>query len=519
MRKTVLGSALVALLLVSGVAGGQEELTYLPPGTPEVGGVNDIVLIYHGLKSRPAWTREAFLPYVAYVERQGKPRDWFFDAFLFIEFASDTGAWLHCPPPKGQLPTPQDWVWLADAWFRPAAGLVGLDQAVAEVAGKLGPPDRKGKVIIGMPIPFRELGTFGPLPPGQQVLDMTNDADRLQAVRWYVQRVMQQWREHQYRHLDLLGFYWTDERRSSGDWPLCRQVSQYLHGLGMKYYQIPYIDGQRSLPWPEAGFDAVMRHPIFYTCKDDPPLDNLRLAAKLNGLNRTGFELELDMRVLEEKHRERLTAVMDSAVHYGWMNGALMSYYEGGGALLKLAADSGPGREVYDNLYAFVKGNYSPSGKYDFSALPILHHDNTADLALASRGAKVHGLTAIEEGLQPEMVIDGNYEFYDAHNGYAALTWPASFVIELPAVSIISRTQVMFFDHPSHSYRYQYTVETSVDGQRWYPAVDQSEGDVVGWQVDTFPPRQARYVRFNGLHNAKNSYVHVVEFEVYSEAK
>ena len=56
---------------------------------------------------------------------------------------------------------------------------------------------------------------------------------------------------------------------------------------------------------------------------------------------------------------------------------------------------------------------------------------------------------------------------------------------------------------------------SSLDGEAWEPAVDKSEGEWRGWQVDTFAPRAARYVRFTGLYNSANSLFQVVEFEVY----
>ena len=78
----------LSLLLASTTLLGQEapKPSYLAPGTPEVGGVRHLCLIYHGMQSRVPWTSDAIMPYVAYVDEDGVPTDWLFDSFLFIEF-------------------------------------------------------------------------------------------------------------------------------------------------------------------------------------------------------------------------------------------------------------------------------------------------------------------------------------------------------------------------------------------------------------------------------------------------
>jgi len=513
-------TALFLVSLAPCAAQEQRTLGYLPPGTPEVGGINDMVLIYHGRQSRVPWTKEALMPYVAYVDEQGIPQDWFFDSFLFIEFATDNGTWIHYHREDTPLPTIDDWVWLADGWFRPTTGLIGLEQAVAEVADKLGPADRKAKVVIGMPVPSTDDTAFGPLPGEQNKLDFSATDDRLQALQWYIQRVLDQWREHDYQHLELMGFYWTAEETKAPDYELIRHTSDYLHAMGYKLFQIPY-SGDFSV-WREIGFDAIMRHPWYYTIKnEEPPLANLLAAAKLARMYNTGIELELDGRVLtDEKFRERFIAAMDAGAHYGWMQGAMMSYYEGGGAVKQLAATPEVGRDLYRKLYEYVKGTYVPSGRYDFSDLPLTSGDNTGNLALATAGAKIHGAGARPEWgsrIGPQFIIDGNADVYSGMEGFGAFYWPGSFIIELPTTQTVARTQVMLFDLDGRFFRYQ--VHTSVDGENWQPAVNKDTGEWRGWQVDTFAPREARYVRFTGLFNSANSLFQVVEFGVYSDVK
>lgn len=508
----------LVLLLLTGATFAQPP-SYRAPGTPEVGGINDLVLIYHGGKNRVSWTKDALLPYVAYVDELGQPVDWLFDSFLFIEFATDDGTWLHARRPGGRLPNLDDWQWLAESWFREQTGLTGLEQAVAAVGAELGQPDHKVKVVITLPNPLREIRAFGPLPGENETLDFDRLADRQRAVQWYIGRVLEQWRARQFPHLELTGFYWTSESISGVDEALVRATSEYLRGQGLKHYWIPYYGAQGLRQWQGLGFAGVMLQPNYFFPPERLPLQRFQTAAKLARAAGSGIEIEFDGRaLLDPEYRDRMVAYLDAGVAYGWMNGALLGYYEGGDGVAKLARDPGTGRELYRKLYQFVKGTYQSSGKFDFASLPLVVRDNSGDLALASKGAKVIGAPGRPEwgaGIGPEQLIDGNLDFYGGMDGFGAFYIPGGFIIELPQVATVARTQTMLFDLDLRFFRYR--IDTSVDLNRWEPAVDKDTGQWRGWQVDRFAPRQAKYVRFTGLYNSANEICQVVEFEVYGE--
>ncbi len=83
-------------------AAGGALRPYLQPGTPAVGGVRHLLLIYCDAQQKAygspaAWDGRALLPYVTYVDRQGKPQDWFFDSFLWIGYITSDGANLSRP--------------------------------------------------------------------------------------------------------------------------------------------------------------------------------------------------------------------------------------------------------------------------------------------------------------------------------------------------------------------------------------------------------------------------------------
>lgn len=507
-----------ALALAIALPGAAQELGYLPPGTEASAGIEDLVLIYHGQQSRVAWTCENLLPYVAYLDEDGRPQDWFFDGFLLIEFATDDGVYIHHYRETTRLPTIEDWAWLAESWFRPEVELAGLEQAVAQVAAAIGPADRRAMVVITLPIPLAQDHAFGPLPGEDRTLDLAQPADARRALAWYIDRVRAQWEAADYQHLELVGFYWTAESVPEAQVPLARWTSEHLHDLGLRHFWIPYYGAAGYNAWREAGFDAVMLQPNYFFTADDRPLTHFRTHAQRAQAANTGVEVEFDTRALTDEHfRGRFYAYLDAGAFYGWMTDALLGYYEGGRAILDFYRGGDEGRALYDAVYRFVKGTWEPTGENEFEPISPIERDPDANLALAARGAVVHGTPDVPEwlpGITPEKMIDGAIHDYGGMHGFTAFYIPGAVTIELPEVATVARTQVMLFDLDGRFFRYR--IDTSVDGESWQPAVDKSAGEWRGWQVDRFAPRPARFIRFTCLYNSANPICQVVELEVYA---
>jgi len=392
------------------------------------------------------------------------------------------------------------------------------------VAGTLGPAERKAKVVITLPLPLKEDGAFGPLPGEDATLDLAQPEHAHRALEWYIARVLEQWEAAEYEHLELLGFYWTAESIGADYMPLTRWTSDHLHDLGLRHYWIPYYGARGYSQWREAGLDGVMLQPNFFFTpagegQDDRPLGWFRTHALRTLATQTGVEVEFDARALsDERFRGRFYDYLDAGAYYGWMTDALLGYYEGGRAVLDFYRGGEEGRALYDALYRFVKGTYEPTGENDFPPLTPIERDNSANLALASRGAVVHGTPDVPEwrpGIGPEKMIDGDVYFYGGMHGFTAFYIPGSVTIELPEVETVARTQVMLFDLDGRFFRYR--IDTSVDGESWELAVDKTEGEWRAWQVDRFEPRQAKFVRFTCTHNSANPICQVVELEVYGD--
>jgi len=490
-------------------------MAYLEPGTPAVGGVRHLVLIYAGGKNRVPWDAEKLLPYVAYVDRRGTPLDWLFDGFLWIEFATPDGVWLHDPGQGKRAIRQADWQWLLDAFFDPPHGVGQLEASVRLACRTLPEKDRCVSLVVTMPTPFAASTAFGAVSPGGPSLDFTRDEDRLAALKWYVRSAIERWKKTGARHVRLAGFYWLAESIPLKDRKLVRQTADFIHSLGMKLYWIPYFGADGLGVWRELGIDAAMLQPNYFFDPKIPPT-RLTAAARNALVAGAGVELEVDGRAVSQpEFRARYPAYLDAGAKYGFMTHAMVGYYDGGGVFREFAAAKDPAiRDFYDQTYRFVKGTYRPVGTTPLPDLQFVRPSSRGEnLALATNGAKVTGDFVRGPGLEPERLIDGQYLSYGGSEGFAAFVWPGSFTVELPRTHTISSTNVLLWDHDERTFRYQ--TEVSVDGKQWKLVVDKSKAECRGWQSDRFPPTPARFVRFKGLHNTINSLFQVVEFEVY----
>ncbi len=185
-------------------AAGGALRPYLQPGTPAVGGVRHLLLIYCDAQQKAygspaAWDGRVLLPYVTYVDRQGKPQDWFFDSFLWIGYITSDGANLSRPVEGGRAVGKADWQWLLDVLFDPAHGVGQLESCVRQAARSLPDKDHRVNLVITIPMPMTAIKDFGAVEPGGRPLDFSRDADRWAAVQWYIRTALERWKKTERR--------------------------------------------------------------------------------------------------------------------------------------------------------------------------------------------------------------------------------------------------------------------------------------------------------------------------------
>ena len=119
----------------------------------------------------------------------------------------------------------------------------------------------------------------------------------------------------------------------------------------------------------------------------------------------------------------------------------------------------------------------------------------------------------------PERAVDGNPYDRNGSSWWAGPPTPRWLRIDLEEPLRIDRVQV--FPYWDGSRYYQYTVEVSLDGEKWTQVADMSKNTkraTSKGDMHKFEPVQARYVRVTMLHNSANPSVHLVEVRVF-EAK
>ena len=115
--------------------------------------MRDIMLIHEGQGVKP----EEFRPYVAYIDERGEPKDWFYDAFLFLMFGGAPSGATYIDGAT----TRADWEHFLNVTFARDRCLDALDQEIEAVAGAWqARPGLPGHPMIIPPPVRRRLATW-----------------------------------------------------------------------------------------------------------------------------------------------------------------------------------------------------------------------------------------------------------------------------------------------------------------------------------------------------------------------
>lgn len=347
------------------------------PKPKDVGGIENEVLIYTGDweydKPGENWisfTKEDFKPYVAYLDKDLKPKDIMFDTFLFVPYSKlPDGATFN---PTGGKPTNKThFEYFLNRLFRAEYELGALNEAVKEFKKELNSPKYKeyrAKVVITIPFPRTDQSDFGDIDGSGISLNLNVSEvgeeealiNREKVVKWFIDEVYKRWETAGYDELELAGFYWDVEyvpyHLSSLEGKLIKSTAEYIHSKGGTFQWIPYYFARGWYKWNQLGFDGALMQPNYMwveTGKDR--LDTILKATYDYGL---GIEMEMSDAVLtDSKMREKYYTYIDKAFEYKYAGKAYTAFYQQVKTLLKAAKSSDPGaREVYDRTYNFIKG-------------------------------------------------------------------------------------------------------------------------------------------------------------------
>ena len=309
----------------------------------------DMALIYHGYTSRPAWTASDMQPYI-YREKEGKI-EWLFDGFLFLEIYGnvngteyDYGIESHGRKAPGKL----EWEDLLKKTFADGKGPDGIEQVLDSLVQLGIQPPYKRQVMFGLPNPQLQCKNWG-LLNGRR-LDFKKTSDRLLAVKWYVEKVLDEWKKKDYKYIQLSGFYWLHEQIDTHwledgtvveDAELVKSVQAYLSEQGYPLTWIPYLGAAGVDRWKELGFDIAYQQPNYFFDLGTGIWaieQGIATAKKYN----MSLEMEFDDRVSDPAYGERFFTYLEEFEKAGAWNDFPIAYYEGGGAWLRMTKSYNP---------------------------------------------------------------------------------------------------------------------------------------------------------------------------------
>ncbi len=329
--------------------------SYIEPSEDLLGGVNDILLVYHNIGTV---SKEMLLPYVAYIDKNGNITDTMYDGFLFL-------------PSPGSLPsggTPygsnnvSDWNYLFNKLFTANRDFDALDQAVAEAKKLLGNPEYKVHVYVTIPHLDSSLygSSFGDIDGDGDYEDLRYLENRVYVSKYYAQKVINTFNSKNYKNLELSGFYWFHETitPNSDDAKTAQQLNKEFDVMDVDLFWIPYYRATGYNSWATFGFDAAFYQPnyAFGANIDESRLKDATTEAQRYNMT---MEMEIDSSAIADiRFFRKYMDYLAGGVKYGYIRDAVIAYYQSFddiGAASRSKNDRV--RLIYDYTYDFIKGS------------------------------------------------------------------------------------------------------------------------------------------------------------------
>jgi hypothetical protein len=360
----------------------------IPTPKPPVSEITDMVLIYGGSAHRNfmTWDKEHFTPYVSYKDRSGQEH-WLFDGFLLIEFVlgdtpngANSALLTENSANEGRPATKQDWNALINYMFTPAKSVAALNECVAAAEQRLGTSDTKRKVVVSIPVPIMAgTGTkYSNLPAdywgsvNSKKLNFLNQDDRVTACTWYIDEVIRRFKEGQYAHLELAGFYWTQEGTrlpvgfKTETENLIKNVADVLKKRNLSFNWIPCWNNEIRPPyydWKNLKFDQAYLQPNYFF---DVNLPYRRLIDACDVVKEYDLDLELEFDsnvfVSGANRAYQLYDYMKAFREESMLPIKKIAYYQGTDVFWQLSRKTEP--EDKELMYSFCEFVWEHQSKY-----------------------------------------------------------------------------------------------------------------------------------------------------------
>ena len=374
-------------------------------------GVSDIIKLYNGYyapdQDRANLTEERMLPYIAYLDTEGKIVDTMFDAVAFVPCHGDYpsgGRLVKTSGKDGAVMS--DWELYFEHTFTDGKDLDALDKVVGKVYGELGIKE-KFKVYLTLPYPNVLETPFGDINgDGKDEKSVTLE-ERVNIVKWFADKCINEFKTKNYQNIQLVGFYWYREEVNYSDSAhedeLVKNINAYVKSKNLTtifdafYLSIGYDH------WEELGFSGAVMQPnqAFRESRSyfkEGMLEEFAISAHKNHI---GVEMETDEpsyfrgnEYLEAGHN------YEEYLYYGYKTGymhSLKTYYQG----------AGPG-SIYDFCHADTS---KPKGIYLRRLYDLTYqfiHETYKNEAPILEGVKDIEMVAGERSVTEISVIDND---------------------------------------------------------------------------------------------------------------
>lgn len=318
-----------------------------------LGGVRDISLMYHGPKYDN--TTENLLPYVAYLDKDGKITDTMFDGFLFLltqQFPS--GAAGH------QASTKSDWEWCLNDLFAEGENIDALNTVAGQVNEALG-LNKKYSFFVTLYVPHLSQEDFGDIDGDGVSESFAVYENRVKALNWYMDAFEKRLKEANYENLSFEGYYWYNEsvyvNEDRNIVKLLNEVSDSIHNRGYDFFWIPYFNASGFSNWASFGFDTACLQPN-YAFRET--VIESRLDDTVNLIKQFNMSIEIecdDMAFTKDIFYKKYMGYLAHGVTDGYMTESMHMYYQGTSVYYKAAYSKvEKNRRLYDYTYQFIKG-------------------------------------------------------------------------------------------------------------------------------------------------------------------
>lgn len=318
---------------------------------PEQVGFHNCILIYE----RESRTMDDLRCYVAEPRKAGRPVRWGFDAFLFLTLYHEGQETSYMKSNKAL------WEKWLDRYFSPGRDIDALNSAI-EAVGE--PPPGKRKVIVTIPWMSNEVTDFGDVDNDGISENLSVKADRGKVAQWYIDLVKKKFAEHNYKNVELWGFYWMREDLVM-DRENARQITDIIHRNGYKVMWIPYYYAPGWDRWKELGMDlALMQSSYpFRSWIDRGVVRRNRLRAAADAMRSAGLGFEVEGRGLEtpeERWMFREILAYGSPDREGYQAG-VQAYFLGFDVVERLARSNDPEEQaLYTLLMDYLNNRKVP---------------------------------------------------------------------------------------------------------------------------------------------------------------